>query len=534
MNIGIFTNSQKPIGLIVEDLTAKADDIFIASAYISRKAVDTLVQRANLSQGSHLKKVDILVGIVSEMGDTALDALLVASQKHPGSFNVRYTKSNSGRLFHPKVYYFQCGQISHIIIASANFTQQGQYQNEEMYCYIECSASDRLAEQINAIRQAWLAEPFSARLEAELVGLFDKLGAADAAKKAINEIVRITGGPIVIPIPLLSSKERLLKELEKGYLFSTDFSVAPLSVSVPIREAQRIDGADGAVSIHASLTASVQLLPLTTLNEFTQLYRDAKKVVEQHSIHVPSGLYVTPSAQASFTKNMKAVQIRYEQLVQKHIRLRRPINSHLVHLATDCTKEWQKHSNQPGIVTEKEFFLTAKERIKERREMFSNDPHSAVRLTISPYPHPLIYRANNPNHAINKLYETELDDDLLTTMLAISIGQVDLIIDATKKKQQPAVKDDYKCAKLLISFRGKVIDGLLTELNRIASKDWGKSKPHGKAKLLTPGQRMIQDLNKLREQAEVHKRLLEGYRRVKPQEAFDLLLKDYPTVGQPA
>ncbi len=322
--------------------------------------------------------------------------------------------------------------------------------------------------------------------------------------------------------------------LEKGYLFSTDFSVAPLSVSVPIREAQRIDGADGAVSIHASLTASVQLLPLTTLNEFTQLYRDAKKVVEQHSIHVPSGLYVTPSAQASFTKNMKAVQIRYEQLVQKHIRLRRPINSHLVHLATDCTKEWQKHSNQPGIVTEKEFFLTAKERIKERREMFSNDPHSAVRLTISPYPHPLIYRANNPNHAINKLYETELDDDLLTTMLAISIGQVDLIIDATKKKQQPAVKDDYKCAKLLISFRGKVIDGLLTELNRIASKDWGKSKPRGKAKLLTPGQRMIQDLNKLREQAEVHKRLLEGYRRVKPQEAFDLLLKDYPTVGQPA
>lgn len=532
MNIGIFTNSQKPIGLIVEDLTAKADDTFIASAYISRKAVDTLVQRANLSQGSHLK-VDILVGIVFEMGDTALDALLVASQKHPGSFNVRYTKSSSGRLFHPKVYYFRCGQISHIIIASANFTQQGQYQNEEMYCYIECSASDRLAEQINAIRQAWLAEPFSARLEAELVKRFCTLV---EAKKAINEIVRITGGPIVIPIPLLSPKERLLEELEKGFLISTDFSVAPLSVSVPIREAQRIDGADGAVSIHASLTASVQLLPLTTLNEFTQLYRDAKKVVEQHSILVPSGLYVTPSAQASFTKNMKAVQIRYEQLVQKHIRLRRPINSHLVHLATDCTKEWQKHSNQPGIVTEKEFFLTAKERIKERREMFSNDPHSAVRLTISPYPHPLIYRANNPNHAINKLYETEVDDDLLKTMLAIFTGQVDLIIEATKKRQQPAVKDDYERAKLLISVHGEKIDLLLARLNFLVKKNWQgtfkrrKLKPKG----LTPGTLMLTDLNTLRKDAEDHRHLLESMKTCKPQQAFDLLLKEYPTVGQPA
>lgn len=529
MKINISTNSQKPIGALIEDLVAQADDVFVASAYISERALTNLLERCRPDAPTSLKSVDILFGMDLETDATALTSLLDASKAFPNQIRARYTPNKSGRLFHPKLYYFRCSQTSHIIIASANLTQRGHFANEEMYCHIECLASDPLVDQLSAIRQAWLNSPFSAPLDDKVVELKEQIAVATSG---FNTLMKGGGGPIVIKPFRLDARNRLFAELEKGYLISTDFSVAPLSVSVPIREAQQGSDANGAVSIRTSLTASVQLLPDDTCNEFTLLYRKARKIVEQHSILVPPGLYyVPPSAQKSFSASVRALLNEHKQLIQKHIRLRRPINSHLIQLAADCTKAWQRYSNQPGIISQDEFLQIARKRIKERREEFRHKPQLAVRLTITPYPHPLIYRAQNPDHAIWDLSEASPDDDLLKTMLAILTAQVDLIIEAAQKKQQPAVQADLKQAKLLITVRGKAIDDLLVRLSRLAGKNWANATKRSKSKVLTPGKFMMLELDKLREQAENHKRLLESWKVKKPQEAFDLILQEYPSAG---
>lgn len=543
MKVAIHANSEAPIGTLIERLLEQADDVFIASAYISAKAVDTLAARTQ-QRASGTLAVDILFGLDAETDLKAVQRIYDVSLKDPERIRVRYTPHRSGRLFHPKVYFFRHRSTCHIIIASANLTEAGQRTNEELYCHLECASTHETVAQFNVIRQVWLSEPFSAVLAENIVaersGIEFHRDQLKKAEEAFGKIISDVGvRPIIlpppdpIPPPPPDAKQLLLAQLEKGYLISTDFSVAPLSVSIPIREAQKVDSANGSVVIRTSLTASVQLLSEEACDEFAQLYRDAKKIVEQHSVLVPSGLsYVPPSAQASFKSNMRSVLNKHKQLIHKHIYFKGPINTQLTRLEADCAKERQKYSSQPGIITEEEFLQVAKARIKERREAFKDDPQAAVRLIISPYPHPLVYRMQNPNHAAWDLCETELDDDLLATLLAILLGQVNVIIEATQKRQHPSVQADYRQAKLLISIKGKAIGSLLDKLHRIAHKDWEKANKRGKLTTLpqTPGKLMIQDLTKLREQATAHKSWLEALKHRRLQDAFRLILDEYPSV----
>lgn len=535
MKINIVTNSQKPIGAVIEDLVTDADDVFIASAYISAKAVAALVRQSSARQDIKHKTVDILFGMMPEIDHASLDCLLEARVQAPKRFNVRYTPSTSGRLFHPKLYYFRHDQICHLLIASANLTNRGHHINEEIYCHVECPSSHHLISELNTIRRAWLSEPFSAPLDGAITDLVACIQAGEAAKRAYVNVLSGLNVDHTIAVPPIPPKERLLQELEKGYLISTDFSVAPLSVSIPIRQMQRQSGANGMVIVQANLTASAQLLPLGVCNEFASLYRDAKKLVEQHSILVPPGLfYVPPSAQKSLASSIKPLLNNHKQLIHKYIYLRRPINSHLTQLPENCAKEWQKFSEQPGIVSKEAFLQTAKERIIERREEFRRDPQSAVRLTFISYLHPLVYRSQNPTHAAWNLSEISMDEDLLRTVMALLIGQVDLVIEAAKKKQQPSVQEEYKNARLLISYRGCIIDSLLVKLGRIASRKWTEAAKKKLLKPATPGTVMIADLTKLRKEAEAHRNTLQQIKAQKPDRAFEAILKEYPLLGASA
>lgn len=536
MKITISTNSQKPIGALIEDLIAQADDVFIASAYISRKAVEILLQRADLSRGANLKRVDILFGIDTEMERMVLECLLEARTQFPKAFHVRYTPSTSERLFHPKVYYFHCGQNSHIIVGSANLTHRGQFVNEEMYCHIECSSSDSLVNQLNTVRHAWLSAPFSAPLDDAILDYFRAIATGEVAKDAVSAILKKIGYLDPPPPPAPSAKECLLNELEKGYLISTDFSVAPLTVPVPIRHVPRQQGDNGnLVTVRTGLTASVQLLPPTACKDFALLYQKANGIVEQHSILLPlvppGSFYVPLSAQIAFTTSMEPLLKQYKKLIGKYIFSEKPIDSHLTQLPARCTEEWRKHSHEPSIVSEEAFLQSARDRIAERRTEFSHEPQSAVRLIINSSPHPILYRAQKPNHPAWSLCDTKVDDDLLKTMLAILIEQVDMIIAATQKKQQPAVRQDLTRAKLLIAIRGKVIDSLLAKLSQIASKDWKTASKASKAKPSTPGKLMVIELDKLRKRAEEHRDKLEGWKNEKPQEAFEIILQQYSSIG---
>lgn len=255
--------------------------------------------------------------------------------------------------------------------------------------------------------------------------------------------------------------------------------------------------------------------------------------METRSITLPSGVpYIPQTAQKTFASEINKVLDDHKSLLRKYIYLRTPITSHLKKLADNCAQQWDHYKDQPGVVTEAQFLQSAKARVAVRRKAFRDNNQSAVRLSITPYPHPLVYRELDPNHAAWDLYKTKAEDELLKTIVAILTAQINLIISATLMKQQPALQTYVKQAKLLIGIEAEIVKGLLAKLSA-AARDWDKTRKNSrnKQKKVTPGQLMAEELTKIRVLAEKHKHWLEEKGKMSPEKAFDLLLTEYPHVG---
>jgi len=121
MKISIHTNTQKPIGKLTEELVKDASEVFVASAYISDPAVKILLGQINSANNSLAKSVDLLFGFDLVTSTSALDQIVKAAEERPEQIRAKFVPHKSGRLFHPKVYYFRVGNLCHIINQQCEF-----------------------------------------------------------------------------------------------------------------------------------------------------------------------------------------------------------------------------------------------------------------------------------------------------------------------------------------------------------------------------------------------------------------------------
>lgn len=311
MKVSIHANSESPIGILVERLLEQADEVFIASAYISAKAVDTLSARTK-RRASGTLSVDVLFGLDAETDLTAVQRIYDAGLEEPERLRVRYTPHRAGRLFHPKVYFFRQRAVCHILIASANLTEAGQRTNEEMYCHLECASTHETVAQFNAVRRVWLSEPFSAVLDEKVLGAkagieYQKQRLREA-EKAFTDVISCVGVRPPPPPPREDVLAPLRASLASGYLIAPTFSLSNLYVSVQdiLRPTEDVkpDRGNQVVIVQNRSSALIKLLPDESLKEFSSLQRTAREVCESLSISISAGLYVPETAHKVLAKNM--------------------------------------------------------------------------------------------------------------------------------------------------------------------------------------------------------------------------------------
>lgn len=467
MKASIHVNSEAPIGLLVERLLEQADDVFIASAYISGKAIDTLTARLQ-RRGMVGMNVDILFGLDAETDLTSVQRAYDASFKLPQCLRVRYTPHRAGRLFHPKVYYFRCRSTCHILVASANLTEAGHHSNEEMYCYLEVPSTHDVVTQFNAVRSVWLSEPFSAVLDDKIVGA--KAGIEyqkeqlKQAEEAFGKIISSVGEGVVIPLP--DNLDPLRAALAKGYLIVPSFSLSNLYVSVQ----DILKPADGTTSVKENQvvivrnrsSASVNLLPDDIIKKFANLQRTARDLCELYSLPMPSGMYVPQSAHSALERATKHLVREHNALVSSQIKNSKAIDKHLKDkLEEECRNVWHTLNPNESLPFPEELLPEVQKRIKERRKQLEANPSEALRFSFEAFPHPLVLMNEMPGHIAWRLQQDDPDKAVVKAVICLLRGQVELLKGVTQWTKPGAIKRDYERVRLLTAIRGKDIDALL-------------------------------------------------------------------------
>lgn len=469
MKVAIHANSESPIGTLIERLLEQADDVFIASAYISAKAVDTLAARTKQRTSGTLA-VDILFGLDAETDLKAVQRIYDVSLEEPELIRVRYTPHRAGRLFHPKVYFFRHRSTCHIIIASANLTEAGQRTNEELYCHIECASTHETVAQFNAVRQVWLSEPFSAVLDKKVLGakagIEDQKQRLKEAEEAFTKAMAGVGGRDKIVVPPEDSLAPLRATLANGYLIAPTFSLSNLYVSVqdilkPIEEVKPVRE-NQVVIVQNRSSSLIKLLPEESLKEFNALQRTAREVCESLSISISAGLYVPETAHKALAKNIGSLEHKHHTLVNSLVKNRAAINKHLKDkLEDECRQVWQAlHPGEDSPFPD-ELIPEVRKRVEERRKRLEQKPHDALRFDFQAYPHPLILMKEMPNNLAWTLQKGNPDQEIVRTVITLLRGQVELLKGVTQWSKQSIIKRDYERVRLLISIRGKAMDALL-------------------------------------------------------------------------
>ena len=474
MKVTIHANSQAPIGILIERLLVHADDVFIASAYVSAKAISTLSARMQQRDASKFN-IDILFGLDAETDLEAVQKVYDAALEMPDCLHVRYTPHHAGRLFHPKVYYFRRRSTCHILIASANLTEAGHHANEEMYCYIEVPETHDVVAQFNTVRQVWWSEPFSAELDDQVVGA--KAGIEyqrQQLKQAEETFGRIISDVGRGKVPLLLPPEDILAplrtELANGYLITPSFSLSYLYVSIqdilkPVEDTKPVKE-NQIIKVQNRLSASVSLLPDDVIKDFSNLQQSARDLCETYSVPTASGLYVPLSAHPTLSRKIKELERKHSKLISSNIKNKSVINKHLKDkLESECRLVWQTLNPDATVPFPGNLLPEVEKRVKERRVLLQANPSELLRFSFQAYPHPLVLMNQMPGQLAWQLQKGDPDQELIHIIIALLRGQVNLIQGVTQWSKPSIIKRDYERVRLLVAIKSKSTDALLRSLS---------------------------------------------------------------------
>lgn len=531
MKVSIHANSEAPIGTLIERLLEQADDVFIASAYISAKGVDTLSARTKQRTSGTLS-VDILFGLDAETDLKAVQRIYDVALEEPEYLRVRYTAHRAGRLFHPKVYFFRHRSTCHIIIASANLTEAGQRTNEEMYCHLECASTHETVAQFNAIRQVWLSEPFSAVLDEKVLGAragieYQKQQLREA-EEAFTNVISSVGIRLPQPLPPEDSLAPLRAALANGYLIAPTFSLSNLYVSVedilkPTEEAKLVKE-NQIVIVQNRSSALIKLLPEESLKEFNSLQRTAREVCESFSLSISAGLYVPETAHKALAKNIGSLERKHNALVNSLVKNRTAINKHLKDKLEECRQVWQALHPGEDAPFPDELMPEIRKRVEDRRKRLEQNPYEALRFDFQAYPHPLVLMVEMPNNLAWTLQKGNPDQELVRTVVTLLRRQIELLKGVTQWSKQSIIKRDYERVRLLISIRGKATDVLLRSVS-----SWVRDNQTKLHKQTTDQKR--QQLSRkaatIRKKVDEHLQWLVEVDGLNPKEATAKLLDEY-------
>lgn len=468
MKVAIHANSEAPIGNLVERLLETADDVFIASAYISAKAIDTLSARTKQRTSGSLC-VDILFGLDAETDLAAVQRVYDTALGQPKRFQVRYTPHRAGRLFHPKVYFFQHRSTCHIIIASANLTGAGQYTNEELYCHLECPVTHEAVAQFNAVRKAWMSEPFSAMLDEKVIGAKEGIDyhrqQLIAAEKAFANVISNVG-VVTTPVQPVDSLAPLRAVLSDGYLIAPAFSLSSLYVSVQDilkpTDGTKPDRENQVVIVQNRSSAVIKLLPEEKIKDFGVLQRTAREVCEGFSLSVPAGLFVPRAAHKELAKSIVTLKREQNVLVNSLIKKKTIISQHLKeNLEKECKGAWKVFHPEESSSFPEGLLLEVRKRVEERRTQLEKNPDNALRFHFQAYPHPLVLMKDMPDNLAWTLQKIDPDREIVRTIVALLRGQARSLLGVTQWSKPSIIKRDFERVKFLITIKGKFTDSLL-------------------------------------------------------------------------
>lgn len=473
MKVSIYTNSQAPIGRAIEPYLDSADDVFIASAYLSAKAINTLTARIEKQEGKR-PCVDILFGLDDATDMNAVQTAHKAADKLPDNLRVRYTPHRPGHLFHPKAYFFRCGDTCHIFITSANLTAAGQSTNEEMYCHVEAPKSHEVVAQFQAIREHWWDNRVSAEVDDKVV---DAREAIEYYKgllaESINHFAAVMsnlGKGIMPPPPPPDVLAPLREALAEGYLITSTLSLSNLYVSVqdilkPGDSASPVK-ANEVVIVKNRLSASVSLLPEEVIKELGALQRAARVLCETWSLPLPDREYVPVSAHATLSRGIKELERDHAKLIRFYINNKATITNHLIDkLEAECQQVWDDLNPQAKGQFSSSLLPKIKSRVEERRLKLKANPAQELPFSFQAYPHRLVLMHQMPRQKAWQLQKGNPDRELIRTFITLLRGQVNLILGVTQLVKPSAIKSEYERVRLLVAIRGKAVDALLSSLS---------------------------------------------------------------------
>lgn len=536
MKVSIHTNSEAPIGTLVETLIAQAEEMFIASAYISIRAINTLTARIQAHKDTKLT-VDVLFGLDAETDTKAIRQVYEAAGQMPDQLKVRYTPHRAGRLFHPKAYYFRVGPLCHILITSANWTQAGQRSNEELYCHLEVSATHEAAVRFNAVRQAWCSEPSSKVLDQDIIDALDGVEyykqQLEQHQQRFEQIISDVGVRPVVRPPI-DDLDALRTALANGYLVTPSFSLSSLSVSIqdilkPM-DTGAPDKENQVVVVQNRFSASVSLLPESAVKSFNDLQRTARDLCEAYSISIGAGQYVPASAHASLKKSLDKVTQAQKKLITANIKDKAIIAKHIgSRLEPECRAVWKTLNPTSTLPFPDNLLPQIKERVEERRKLIEKDPASALRFTFAAYPHPLVLKNAMPDSLAWNLQENTSDSDLFRVVISLLVGQVKLIQGVTQWKRPSVIQRDYERVRLLVNIKGKAVDSLLRLLSAYVRES--QITKHGQT---AAEKQMLQQkkVDKINEKANEHLKCLAELERSTADHsaAIKILRQEYNTL----
>lgn len=532
---------------LLEKLTGKAREVFVASAYLGDRAVERLLQRVG-TRGSGLKLVTILVGGSLGMDPAALERLYQAAGAHPERIRVRYVPHTAGALFHAKAYAFDCGESLNLIVGSGNLTAAGQFRNAEVYAHIQCPPGSTVARDFARLRTAWEAEPYSLTLTAEAVRLIQ--GHAEhlqqylayqrkqaGLEKLLSEgerlwatLTALGGGNLSLPGTEAPPLEELIREkLGAGFLFRVELPLARLHVPVTtelLAAGEALPAPEGeAVVVVENPAAYVRLLPASAIAEWEKLARDADKELRALSLPLRVGAYVPTTAQTAFGRAVQQLRARHRRLVAQHLRRAGTIREHLAErLDEEIARAWAARQSEDSSPIPKATLQAVRARVEERRKKLREEPLKAVPFEVVPSLHPVLTRSAHPGHPAWKLEEASEEQALIDALVDLLQRQMDEIVGVTRFQQQPARANGYERVRRLVAIQGKTTRRLLRLLS-----PWTKPIPRN----LSPedrerrNNRFTVQMDQVRREGMQHREWLEQLHFQEPGAALARLAEEY-------
>lgn len=490
---------QQSIQSLFWELFQKSHVVVITSAYIDEQMVQILLQKIGNETLDKLRSIDLILGVDVSTNSEALRLLLISSQKPESILRTKIVGHKPGVLFHPKLYYFDTGDTTHILLGSGNFTSGGLSNNHEIFCHLECPPKSEIARLTKQILERWKSEPFSKPLADDIVELarersdqfkefiqhdkgMQKLRSTlNLTQKMIGEALAGTGDSFVNkptddtilevsqPIRYL---DKIRNKLSEGYIVTYDVSIARLRVHIPANwlpnALANLSTDSQTLVVGVNRTVYIKLLASDAMKEFEQFRSNVDREIDKFSLIVAGSQYVPPAAHPGFFRAIRGLRTAHQSLLNRYITRLSPIQAHLrEHLLANIKEIWIDATADIKTSPPSNVVIDVRKAAEKRRQELRASPLNQLPFHLTTSPHPLVTQALQPEHLAWKLLVVKPEQALFNAFVDLLISQTEAIIGLTLLKQKASLTRQFPRVKMLISMSGKTLNRLLKQLQTL-------------------------------------------------------------------